>query len=303
MGTHHYTQSDDPFPWPGLDDSSIFGLGTGEVFLDGNQLPFLGETHDHQQSAQGSDETQDPWSGNEAFVNGSEFFYTATDSNPFSESDFQLFSCLEFGPTSDLGFGPLPELDFDMATTDNSTPTNTASTWTPLGLSASPGTNPSVAASDISCSSPSQLAAPVPYPLPIAPRPIAPAPHHTIKFPHDQVDQQTLQGRRESAVTTVSHDQEQPPVLGVARPRGSRSMPARERRKIAKPEKCQVCGKGHTYQALLNRHIEAHHKNEAHLFGVSIERTPCPKPGCSQSFANTRPDHLSRHIKRKHKGP
>lgn len=76
----------------------------------------------------------------------------------------------------------------------------------------------------------------------------------------------------------------------------SPKLPARRQRRKDKPEACPICGKGHAYQADLDRHIIAQHKDQAEQHALSTERFPCPH--CPRDFA--RKDHLIRHRQRKH---
>ncbi|KAK4109129.1 hypothetical protein N656DRAFT_358501 [Canariomyces notabilis] len=82
----------------------------------------------------------------------------------------------------------------------------------------------------------------------------------------------------------------------VHKPHNRHSLPARERRKLDRPEECPLCGKGHAYRAGLNRHICSKHPDEAARFNLSTERQVCK--WCRSSFA--RKDHLLRHLTRKH---
>ncbi|CCC07003.1 hypothetical protein SMACR_12733 [Sordaria macrospora] len=76
----------------------------------------------------------------------------------------------------------------------------------------------------------------------------------------------------------------------------SPKLPARRQRRKDKPEACPICGKGHAYQAELDRHIIAQHKDQAEKHALSTARLPCPH--CPRDFA--RKDHLVRHRQRKH---
>lgn len=75
--------------------------------------------------------------------------------------------------------------------------------------------------------------------------------------------------------------------------------PARERRKIEKPIKCQVCGKGFPYKSDMDRHILANHPERAPEFSVSTLRHTCLL--CGATFA--RKDHKVRHDQRIHDAP
>ncbi|KAK4146007.1 uncharacterized protein C8A04DRAFT_26167 [Dichotomopilus funicola] len=71
---------------------------------------------------------------------------------------------------------------------------------------------------------------------------------------------------------------------------------AREWRKIIRPEKCPVCGLGHTYPNERNKHIAARHREVAGQYGVPTTRPRCG--WCARTFA--RGDHLTRHLSRSH---
>ncbi|KAH6634988.1 hypothetical protein B0J18DRAFT_35324 [Chaetomium sp. MPI-SDFR-AT-0129] len=71
---------------------------------------------------------------------------------------------------------------------------------------------------------------------------------------------------------------------------------AREWRKKIHPEKCPVCGLGHTYQNERDKHIAARHREVAGQYGVSTTRLRCG--WCARTFA--RGDHLTRHLSRSH---
>jgi hypothetical protein len=86
------------------------------------------------------------------------------------------------------------------------------------------------------------------------------------------------------------------PLTMEDRPPG---VSAREWRKMIRPEKCPACGKGHTYQNELDKHIAAQHPHLAAEHGVSTNRHFCV--WCPKSFA--RPDHLTRHLRLKHGRP
>jgi hypothetical protein len=73
-------------------------------------------------------------------------------------------------------------------------------------------------------------------------------------------------------------------------------LSARRRRRKEKPVKCSICGKGHAYQAELDRHVIAQHKDQAEKYALSVKRLPCPH--CPKDFA--RKDHLVRHGQRRH---
>jgi len=75
-----------------------------------------------------------------------------------------------------------------------------------------------------------------------------------------------------------------------------RKLPARQQRKIAKPEKCPMpgCSGGFPYKRDLERHIAAQHKDTA----PQKDKFPCPVPGCDKVYA--RSDHVTRHRKIKH---
>ncbi|KAK3951532.1 hypothetical protein QBC32DRAFT_160972 [Pseudoneurospora amorphoporcata] len=76
----------------------------------------------------------------------------------------------------------------------------------------------------------------------------------------------------------------------------SPKLSARHRRRKEKPIKCSICAKGHAYQAELDRHIVAQHKDQAEEYALSVKRFPCPH--CPMDFA--RKDGLVRHGQRTH---
>ncbi|KAK0744881.1 hypothetical protein B0T21DRAFT_345011 [Apiosordaria backusii] len=286
MGTSPIMHDGDPFLWLLWDDSSFFELDIDEVNSGyAGHVSFPRGLEDDQQSVQGQ---RNEWNGIETIPY--DFGSVATDTS------LDLF----------------PALGFEIAITDNTTtPTNTTSAWTPLGWSTSPGTNPSPA-SDGPSSSPSQMSTFGPSPRPVAPRPIAPAPHsdHSFEPSNDRADRQIPRCEEALIVTAISHFPQLPLGSNVSgtprRRRDGPFMPARERRKLEKPIKCPLCPKGrkghdHSYAADLRKHIAARHKDQANQFGISTARIPCSVSGCSQTFA--RPDHVSRHVQRKHKGP
>ncbi|KAK4177086.1 hypothetical protein QBC36DRAFT_139539 [Triangularia setosa] len=280
MGDLHNMHDNNPFSWPQW-DGNIIRLSDEELDSYANQLPlFMGLLYDSQ-PIQRQGDAQHQWHGTEALLPGLDSIAT--------NACFEAFS----------------DLDFDLATTDNSTPTNTASAWTPLGWTTSPGSDYSAAVSDASFSSPSQMPMFPPSPRPLAPRPLASAlpHHHFIETLNCQADQQTSRDGLRPVVTAVAPSPDQPRAPGVRRTAGRRrnvSLISAERRKADKPVKCPLCHKGHAYDAELTKHIRANHKAEAYRFGISTARFPCPISACSQTFA--RPDHASRHVQRKHKG-
>ncbi|KAK3294481.1 uncharacterized protein B0H64DRAFT_400831 [Chaetomium fimeti] len=71
---------------------------------------------------------------------------------------------------------------------------------------------------------------------------------------------------------------------------------ARQWRMEIRPERCRVCGKGHTYPAELKKHMVAQHRHLAAEYGLSTERYVCK--WCGKSYA--RDDHLTRHRTKEH---
>jgi len=72
----------------------------------------------------------------------------------------------------------------------------------------------------------------------------------------------------------------------------------RIRKQILRPVKCYYCGKGHQYQAMLDRHINVHHRKET---GKAKQQHPCPVDTCPKQYA--RSDHAYRHAIKAHDWP
>ncbi|KAK4235580.1 hypothetical protein C8A03DRAFT_36553 [Achaetomium macrosporum] len=104
-----------------------------------------------------------------------------------------------------------------------------------------------------------------------------------IKFPGTSVVQQPPP---QAAVTDTTLTMEDKPP-GVS---------SRAWRYQIRPEKCPICGKGHTFRSELEKHVAAKHPDVAPDLGVSTKRHVCDL--CQESLA--RNDHLVRHKKNKH---
>ncbi|KAK3339490.1 hypothetical protein B0H65DRAFT_302045 [Neurospora tetraspora] len=122
---------------------------------------------------------------------------------------------------------------------------------------------------------------------------LATTPNFTVEEPMDGLLPKDPQAHTES-----SYEQAQSHPAPTDQPGHSPKLSARRRRRKEKPVKCPIpgCGMGHAYQAELDRHIIAQHKDQAEQYALSVKRFPCPH--CPRDFA--RKDHLTRHRQRRH---